>query len=506
VTWNWETSTSASESVDVGLLVEGTYPYVRGGVANWIHRLIESMPDTTFCVALIGGRRMEHGAPVYPRLRNVRHFASKYLFDAPPTRPAVSRSIPRQVFEDVDRLHEQLRTTGPEVPLDPKLIERLACKLGVPGGIQLGDLLHHDESWTRITAGHLRDCPEGSFNDYFWTIRALHASVFAVAELARELPNARLWHAVSTGYAGLLGSILRHQRAQPLILTEHGIYTKERKIDLAAAERMPGDAPDGTGFGRNMWMRLFEGLGRITYASSDTVISLYEGSRQRQIRDGAIAARTRIIPNGVDVTRFSRLRATKHSPPPTLGFVGRVVPIKDVKGFVRAMKAASAVRPDIEGLVVGPTSEDPGYAAECVQLAAALGVDDRVKFVGFQPPEDVLPNLGVLVLSSISEGLPLVIPEAFASGIPVVTTDVGACRELVEGRTPEDRALGPAGAVVPIANPDAIAHAALELLHDEGRYRAAQRAAVQRVETYYSEHLVFNAYRQTYREAVRWLA
>jgi glycosyltransferase involved in cell wall biosynthesis len=503
----WDTDTLPSEPVDVGLLVEGTYPYVLGGVSSWIHRLIGSLPEITFSVALLAGRRAEQGPAVYPRLANVRHFACRYLFDQPASVPAPSSAVPRRAFEDVDCLHRQLRTETPQVPLNGRLLERLSRELGEPGGIQLGDLLHGEESWERIRAGHLRDCPRASFTDYFWTVRALHAALFSVAGMARDLPRARAWHAVSTGYAGLLGSILRHRHGRPLILTEHGIYTKERQIDLAAAERLPGDGPDGTGFARRMWMRLFEGLGRITYASADTVIALFEGSRQRQIRDGAIAERTRIIPNGVDLMRFRQLRA-KRPPraPPTLGFIGRVVPIKDVKAFVRAVKAASAVRPDLEGWIVGPTGEDPAYAAECLQLAAALGLENRLKFIGFRKPEDVLPDIGVLVLTSISEGLPLVVPEAFASGVPVITTDVGACRELVEGRTAEDRALGSAGAVVPIADPDAVARAALELLQDEDRYRAAQRAAVQRVERYYSEELVFGAYRQIYGEALQWQA
>jgi glycosyltransferase involved in cell wall biosynthesis len=207
----------------------------------------------------------------------------------------------------------------------------------------------------------------------------------------------------------------------------------------------------------------------------------------------------------VDLARFRALREKRvHPPRPILGFIGRVVPIKDVKGFVRAMKAVAAVHPDVEGWIVGPTAEDPAYAAECQQLAAALGVENRVKFMGFQPPDEVLPHVALMVLSSISEGLPLVVPEAFASGVPVVTTDVGACRELVEGRTPEDRALGRAGAVVPIADPEALARAALELLRNEDRYLAAQRAAMQRVETYYSEHQVFGEYRGLYDEVLRW--
>lgn len=508
---SWGPTVAPAEPVDVALLLEGTYPFVRGGVSSWVHRLIESLPETTFSVIFLGSRRADHGQPMYPALPNVRHFERQYLFEPPPDRPVPAGARGRCPYAALDRLHDLLRTTGPEVAPGADLLHALSRLLLEPGGLTREELLHGDGAWERIREGYLRQCPDGSFTDYFWTIRATHASLFAVADLARRLPPARAYHAVSTGYAGLLGAILRHRHRRPLLLTEHGVYTKERKIDLASAERLPGDGPGGDpasdGFGRRLWTRFFEGLGRIAYASADQVIALYGGNRQRQIRDGADPARARVIPNGVDVGRFRALRSLRPArPPPVIGFLGRLVPIKDVKSFLRAMKGVVSRWPEAEGWIVGPTSEDEGYAAECVQLAATLGIQGRVQFKGFQPPDAVLPRLGLLVLSSISEALPLVVLEAFASGLPVLTTDVGACRELVEGGTEEDRALGTAGEVVPIADPEALAGAALRLLGDPERWRSAQEAGIRRVETLYEEGRVFDAYRRLYAEASAWPA
>src|SRR5262245_20489822 len=87
-----------------------------------------------------------------------------------------------------------------------------------------------------------------------------------------------------------------------------------------------------------------------------------------------------------------------------------------------------------------------------------------------------------------------------------VTTDVGACRELVEGRTPDDCEQGAAGAVVPFVDPDAVAHAVLALLGDPARWRAAQQAAIRRVETHYTQARVFDAYQRIYQEAHTWQA
>jgi glycosyltransferase involved in cell wall biosynthesis len=425
------------------------------------------------------------------------HFERHYLFErtAGEARPADAQDV-----EPLDLLHDQLLAPGAAV--DAETVRRIALRLASRDGLSRPSFLHGDASWEWICDRYRRENAAHSFTSYFWTLRATYLGILTLAEVARRLPPARFYHSVSTGYAGFLGALLRHQRGRPLILTEHGIYTKERMIDLASAEAIPGGAA-----GRHLWMRFFQGLGRMAYASADPIIALYDGNRKRQIEDGAAASHTLIIPNGVDVDRFRPLRKmVADRPRPVIGFIGRVVPIKDVKTFIRAMKAIVAERPDVEGWIVGPTSEDESYAAECRALVAGLGLERSVKFLGFRPPEEILPRLGLLALTSMSEALPLVLLEAFAAGIPVLTTDVGACRELVEGRTAEDRALGSAGAVVPIAAPDAAARAALALLGDPFRWRSAQRAAVLRVEAHYTQGQMVDAYRQVYREASTWPA
>jgi glycosyltransferase involved in cell wall biosynthesis len=333
----------------------------------------------------------------------------------------------------------------------------------------------------------------------------MHMPLFTLAEIARGAPRARVFHSISTGYAGLLGAFLAALRSRPLILSEHGIYTKERTIDLAQAEWISERAPSSAmGYIRALWIRFFEGMGKLTYQIADPIVSLYEGNRRRQIADGAPAERAMIVPNGVPLARFAPALARRpDSVPHTVGFIGRLVPIKDIKTFIRAMGAVCAAIPDAEGWLIGSAEEDPRYARECAALVDSLGLANRVKFLGFQDVTEILPQLGVLMLTSISEALPLVLLEGFAAGVPAVTTDVGACRELIEGRLPEDRALGAAGAVVSIADSEASGRAVVELLTDERRWRAAQSAAVSRVRRFYTEPIMLDAYRAIYRDALR---
>jgi glycosyltransferase involved in cell wall biosynthesis len=338
----------------------------------------------------------------------------------------------------------------------------------------------------------------------------MHGPLFTLAEIARNMPPARVIHSVSTGYAGLLGAMLRFVRKRPYILTEHGIYTKERKIDLAhaewikdAREAFEGGLDDDVSYIRRLWIRFFEGLGRVAYAAADQIVALYEGNRARQIADGARAERTAVIPNGIDLERFGALRGKRGAEiPQVLGLLGRVVPIKDIRTFIRSMRSVAARLPEAQGWVIGPTEEDPAYARECRDLVTSLGLGEKVKFLGFQKPDDILPKLGLMMLTSISEALPLVLLEGYAAGVPTVATDVGSCRELVEGGRPEDRALGPSGAVVTIADPEATADAAVKLLTDPARWRAAQQAGIARVERFYTQTMMYDAYRAIYRAAL----
>ena len=117
-----------------------------------------------------------------------------------------------------------------------------------------------------------------------------------------------------------------------------------------------------------------------------------------------------------------------------------------------------------------------------------------------QKIDDVLPQVDLLVLTSISEGLPLVIIEAFSAGVPVVASDVGACRELIEGKDAEDQALGKAGVVTQIANPEATAQGCLSLLQNSTIWQQAQHTALKRVEKYYDKTNIWQQYQHLYTE------
>lgn len=501
----------APEGVDVALLLEGTFPYVAGGVSSWVNQIIRAFPELRFGVVFIGSRRSDYGDMRYPLPDNVVHLETHYLHDdlgqgASAHERRAGMKGDAQAFARMKELHDAFRQGDGDIGA----LFGEACRDIAPGGrIDLEAFLRSEASWDLVTERYRAFCSDPSFVDYFWTVRIMHQPLWQLARIAHTLVPARVYHSVSTGYAGFLGALLAQTTGRPLVLSEHGIYTKERKIDLYQNEWIRDnrnvfqkDASELSYF-RQLWIRFFEWLGRITYDAADPIIALYEVNRLRQVADGAQAGRTRNIPNGVAVHRLAPLRTQRPDEvPPVLCLIGRVVPIKDIKTFVRAMRRVVNRMPQAQGWIAGPAEEDPAYAEECRNLVDSLGLSDNVRFLGMQKIDELMPKIGLVVLSSISEALPLVLLEGFAAGVPSVATDVGSCRQLMYGLGEEDEAIGAAGRVVGIADPQALADAALELLNDEAAWLDAQRAGIARVERYYADTLMFDRYREVYDGAL----
>ncbi|MDD2880083.1 MAG: GT4 family glycosyltransferase PelF [Rhodoferax sp.] len=501
-----------SDSVDVLLLLEGTFPFVAGGVSSWVNQIIRGFPDIRFGAVFLGSRPEDYGDMRYVLPDNLVHLQVAYIYgehDTPPVAPVVADADTMAMVESV---HTQFETNL-RAPQCEHMFAQLMDEAGPDGKLSEEVFLYSKASWEYIKKSYRKHSTDPSFVDYFWTIRTIHAPFWRLREVALSCPKARVYHSVSTGYAGILGVLLKHRNQRPLMLSEHGIYVKERKIDLYQAQWLKDNRsvfdrdPSRVSYFRQLWIRFFEHLGYVTYQAANDIIALFEANRQRQLQDGAPPERTGNIPNGVDVARFAALRLQRPPVvPKVLCLIGRVVPIKDIKTFIRAMVTVVKHLPEAQAWIAGPEEEAPDYAQECRDLAAQLGLTDAVKFLGFQKLTDLLPKVGLVVLSSISEGLPLVILEGYAAGVPTVATDVGSCRQLVFGLPGEDAAFGTSGQVVRIADPEALAQAALALLGDEAAWHSASVAGIKRVEAYYAQDVMFARYRALYERNLQWQA
>jgi len=501
-------SAKLTPKADICLILEGSYPYIRGGVSSWVHQLIEGHPDYKFSIIFLGADRKNYGAIHYKLPSNVCHFESHYLNEDLTLGKPAHCHIDKRFISALNKLYETVGSSGqvPEIEDLSDIVRILLNK----ASHNLDDLFYSEEIWNLLIDIYNKNCSDQAFNEYFWTIRAMYSPLLFLMDLSKRIPDAYCYHTISTGYAGALGMMLKVQKNRPLILSEHGIYTKERQIDLYQAEWIREATreyytglDDRTSALRQLWIHFFELLGRLTYSACSYTITLYEKNRQKQIELGANPAKAIVIHNGVKQAGLAKLRSKRSKKiPPVLCLLGRVVPIKDIKTYIYAIDELCKIYPEAEGWIVGPEDEDEEYAEECHELVAQLKLEDKVKFLGFQKIEDILPKIGLIVLSSISEAQPLVILEGFAAGVPAISTDVGFSRGMIEGKNTQDQALGKAGAVVHIASPKELAIAAASLLKDEKRWYAAQKAGIQRVENLYRESTFLNHYKKLYQKVI----
>ncbi len=499
--------------VDVCILVEGTYPFVTGGVSSWLHALVSNLPELKLAIVHVGSKPDPSLTTKYDVPANVVSIHNVYIHDTRgmqrrsaanwPVRPAAPR-CPSQLWQDLRDFHAALAADQPYDSI--ALLKRLTAP--DQGGLTLQDLLYSSETWDLLVEQYSDRASDSSFLDFFWTFRFTHLPL--VHLLRTQLPEARIYHSISTGFAGFAGALASLRTGAPFLLTEHGIYTKEREIEIAEAQWIPGRPmgyrlTQGRGLFKEWWINMFRFLTKFAYDVATDIISITHANQRYQLRDGADPKKLRVIPNGIDIHRFSSLRTSEDSDPGryVVGFVGRVVSIKDVKTFVRAIKIASSSIPELQAYIIGPTDEEPGYFAECRALAQMLGLESILQFTGPVDVRDYYRQIDVLVLTSLSEAQPLVILEANCAGIPVVATDVGACDELLNGISPEDRALGPSGLLTPVASPQDTGSALIQLWRDPGLRQRMAKAGQERVPRFYREEALYSAYRSLYQGHLR---
>jgi polysaccharide biosynthesis protein PelF len=489
--------TFMEKTADVCLIVEGAYPYVTGGVSTWVHDLIVELAPMTFHVVAIC-------ADCSPKVRRYavpgNLIGLTDLVLQPPEVHSTPNANAQAIITPLEKPLQALLQKGNGRDFQ-QVLEVLKAH---PGLANRQTLMNSDAAFGLLQRMYEDSVPAGSFLQYFWTWRALVGGIFSV--LLATLPKARVFHAISTGYAGLLLARSVLETGRTGLLTEHGIYTNERRIEIAMAEWLNDQANPSLEIEkqrrdlRDVWIDAFVGYSRTCYEYSTRIITLYRGNQAMQVRDGAPPERMLIIPNGVDVKQFSDIVRDPGAERPTVALIGRVVAIKDIKTYIRAIANLSAKVPRLRALIIGPIDEEPNYFLECQQMVSHLCLSDCVEFTGRVKVTEFLRKIDVVALTSLSEAQPLVLLEAGAAGIPVVATDVGACRDMIEGEPNESPALGNGGIVTPMANPNAIANALAELLLDSNL--RAQYGKVLRLRTtqYYNKEKVQSSYQNLYRE------
>ncbi|WP_232297918.1 glycosyltransferase family 4 protein [Nitrosospira sp. NpAV] len=185
---------------------------------------------------------------------------------------------------------------------------------------------------------------------------------------------------------------------------------------------------------------------------------------------------TRIVPNIIDLSRFSAetgVAAPLRTSMPHIIVTRNLEPIYDNATVLRAFSIVRQAFPAATLTIAGTGPERQALQ----KLAAGLGMADAVTFTGRVDNEgmaDLYRSADIMVNPSLADNMPISVLEALASGVPVVSTDVGGVPYLVEH--------GKTALLVPVKDPAAMADAILALLNEPARARQiseAGRASVQ---------------------------
>lgn len=464
------------------LTTEATYPYAVGGVSSWCHLVVGGLPEFAWRVLPIhaGGRR--------PR----------QLFELPPHASLAGRvevwseQLPRRRW-----IRDRLQGGRPTLPGElarglvgwhadrEALVDALVWCRRHPG--ELRATFRSVHAWEAFVA-ELRDvlhadAPEAGPLPALDAVDAamLYQRLYWVARVAAApTPPVDLLHVTAAGWAAVPALVHRRLYGTPLLLTEHGVYVREAYL---AGARGRAAAPE-----RFLDSRLARGLALATYAAADVISPVTAANAKWERKLGVAPERIRVIHNGIEPS-------DDYTPPPgkrRVVSIGRIDPLKDVQTMLHVAAEVTRQVPDARFEYWGPaTNGQEAYARACEELRRRLVLGDRFRFMGStSEPLEVMRGADVVLMTSISEGLPMAVLEAMAQGRPVVATGVGGVPDVLRG----------CGVVVPSGDIARLATGVATLLRNPRFAERLGRRARERVRERYTKRHCIDGYRELLRE------
>jgi glycosyltransferase involved in cell wall biosynthesis len=472
--------------MDIALIAEGTYPHHAGGVSVWCDQLIRGLPEHRFHVHALSATGLE--SVTWSAPPNLASLSVTALWGRPlGIRPA-GRTPARFDLAHADFLRAIVRPEGAgaafasalRVMFEYAQTADLAAALLSNGALDRL-IAVWQEARTQPFPGTLeRDIAfEPTLAD---AVTASDLIAHFLQPLQDPPPCVDLCHSVSNGLSALVALASRWTYGTPFILTEHGVYLRERYISYL-------DSPYSRPV-RMLVLNFFRQLSNTAYRTADLVTPGSEYNRRWEVRNGAASARIRPVYNGVNTAEFPV--SDREPLVPTISWLGRIDPLKDIHTLIRAFALVREALPQAELRLFGPTpAGNENYRDTCLSLIRSLGLDGIARLEGrVRAPVDAYHAGHVVALTSISEGFPYSLIEAMASGRPVVATEVGGVPEAV----------GDAGVVVRPRDHWAVAEACVALLEDETLRRHLGAAARNRALAYFALDRFLDVYRHIYPE------
>jgi polysaccharide biosynthesis protein PelF len=406
------------------LTTEGTYPYVMGGVSSWCNVLVNGLTEFDWQVL-----------PIVPPDGRAR------VFELPDHAREVGRiEVWSEALPQRGRPRPFHRRGADELPAilarnllgwygdTDAVVEAWVWCRRFPAGVR--SVFRSGRGWSAFL-GALREVlderiPEAGTPPALDLVEAamLYQTLYWVARTAAApTPPTDVLHVTAAGWSAIPALVHKALHGTPMVLTEHGVYVREAYLAAMRSGESPGSRFAAT--------RVARGLARVAYAGADVVSPVTDANAYWEMGLGIDPAKILVLYNGLH-------QPTTPTPPPrtrTVVSVGRIDPLKDVHTMLRV--AAETVRyvPDSTFLHYGPvTKGEEAYGRSCKALLDRLGLRGRFRFMGpTSDPGAIVRAADVVLMTSISEGLPMSILEAMGEGRPVVSTGVGGVPDVVRG-------------------------------------------------------------------------
>jgi len=228
------------------MLFEGSYPHITGGVSTWAQMLIKNISGHEFMLYSIGAESKLQGKFKYDLPLNVLSVQELFLDKI---LEGKGRYGKRYKLSTVARKSLKELIAGTDIDWEPifHMVKNktITNSLDFFMSIDFFDILRQAYSERFSTV---------PFTDFFWTIRSMLLPLFYLIQ--HPLPEADLYHSASNGYTGFMGALAKYMYKKPFLLTEHGIYSREREEEIIKSNWVSGRFKD-------LWINFFKNMSKI---------------------------------------------------------------------------------------------------------------------------------------------------------------------------------------------------------------------------------------------------
>ncbi len=504
------------EPVDVVMVTECGYPYVKGGVGGVVHQTLKGLPEKTFGVIHLAWDSKTTGTTRYEIPPNVKWIENIYLS------PDESALVARQINVKIPwRRSERIRNAALASLffdlIDDAMNGEYASLIDaywryMNPATRTADLWQMTGSREFLVEFESRLANLGlPLTATFWLMENFLSITRNLC--GRIYPVGRVYHSQTQLYAGLVAALGAMQHGREMILTEHGLNVRDsiHYIRTTGPQNKFHEDPC-----KSAWISWFRGLGRFVYGQATVATYQYQRNVDEAISLGLQNAKVEMISNGIVPEDFSAARKRREESNALLCFdpdeghlwrlayVGRMIPAKGIMDLIEAagiLMSDGKIRFALE--FIGPDEGADEFLSECKKRITALGLEGAAHFMGTADLTQAFGGVDIMILPSHAEALPIVLLEAMASSVPVVATDVGSIKQVIHDpvvcRVESGDSIGPAGLIVPSMNPAALADAITRLAMDKKLYESCCKNGPLRVEQNHRAENIMRQYLALYQ-------